>query len=117
VAGPHQLQLCCTNATHHVNYGDSVMAYLLVNQCARPREVMLTLITAQGAIRRPYLGTALTGMENTASLGAVPTGDSWLRIELAASDLGIEGQDLSGIYLDADALHDSRCGATDDSER
>jgi RHS repeat-associated protein len=83
-----------------IQAGDRLVLYMLVNPCAPPREVEVTWY-APGGIRGAYWGAALTGDEsNKVSMGAVPAGGSWVRMEVPANLLpGIEGSALSAVEL------------------
>src|SRR5204863_448079 len=46
-----------------------------------------------------YYGSPLLGGE-AISLGPIPSGESWVRVELPASQVGLEGQNFGAIYFD-----------------
>jgi RHS repeat-associated protein len=81
--------------------GDRLVFYMLMNPCAKPREVEVTWYASGYGPRGAYWGTALTGDESgKVSMGALPTADGWVRMEVPASLLnGVEGNTLYGLAL------------------
>ncbi|MGA8806321.1 MAG: hypothetical protein WB973_00495, partial [Thermoanaerobaculia bacterium] len=80
--------------------GDRLVFYMLINPCSPPREVEVTWY-ATGGIRGAYWGEALTGNEgNKVSMGALPAGGEWVRMEVPANLLpGVEGYGLARLEL------------------
>jgi RHS repeat-associated protein len=81
--------------------GDRLMFYMLINPCAPPREVEVIWYSNNSGVRGAYWGTALTGDEyGRVSMGPLPTGEGWVRMEVPASLLyGVEGGGLYALGL------------------
>jgi hypothetical protein len=62
--------------------GERVSGYLLINECAAPRQVRLTWDSTKGE-QSAYWGENLIG--GGIDMGPVPTGGQWVRFELPAS--------------------------------
>ncbi len=92
-----------TNATQPFSVlpGDRLVFYMLMNPCAKPREVEVTWFSTNSGPRGAYWGSALTGDETgKVSMGALPTADGWVRMEVPASLLyQVEGSSLYALGL------------------
>jgi len=87
-----------------VSAGDKLVAYVLLNECGPPDELMLqwrtgTIAEGNLAYTGCYWGTPHIGGEGSQffSMGPVPTPGVWTRLEIPASALGLEGQTVTEI--------------------
>jgi hypothetical protein len=96
-AGFHEVLFTGATATLTVNPSEAMVSYLLVSVCAAPREIVLGWHTTGGSWVKAYYGQSLIGGEaGMVSLGAVPAGGQWLRVQVPASQLGIVGATVDG---------------------
>jgi RHS repeat-associated protein len=99
--GSHQHYF--TNATTglSVGTGDKMVVYVLLNSCEPPSEIMLQWNVAGSWEHRAYWGPKLIncGGEYWAchSMGALPATGQWVRLEVPASQVALEGTTVSGI--------------------
>lgn len=84
------------NISRQVGYGDIMVYYLLIGTCSPTYEV-LARWQADGATHGAYFGSAGFGGEGTYyfRLGDLPPQGVWTRVEIPASQLGIEGKTVS----------------------
>ena len=85
-----------------LNPGDHLIAYVLLNPCAIPRELELRLQTNGGTTHAAaWWGTTALLHDETPGIfmGALPAAGVWTRLDIAASELGIEGATVWGITL------------------
>ena len=100
-AGLHQHYFSGTSDTLKVGVGDTLYAYVYLDPLNPPREVMLQW--NDGAWEhRAYWGENLIGWgtDNSASrraMGALPPAGSWVRLEVDAALVGLEGRELNGM--------------------
>lgn len=87
-----------------VGSGDKLVAYVLLDECSPPDELMLqwrtgTLAENNLAYVGCYWGTPHVGGEGSlyVSMGPVPQPGVWTRLEIPASAVGLEGQTVTGI--------------------
>jgi len=103
VAGVHQHYFYSATATMPVSVGDSLYAYVYLDPANPPTEVMLQWHTpAGGWEHRAYWGTnnILWGVDGTTSRilrGSLPVTGQWVRLEVPASAVGLEGQTVDGM--------------------
>jgi RHS repeat-associated protein len=85
----------------HVLPGDRLVFYLLMNPCARPREVEISFAVYGYGWEGVYWGEALSGDESgKVSMGALPTSDGWVRMEVPASLINyLEGNSIYGLQI------------------
>ncbi|HEY6138900.1 MAG TPA: hypothetical protein VI670_14160 [Thermoanaerobaculia bacterium] len=96
-SGFHEVLFTGATATLTVNPSEAMVSYLLVSVCAAPREIVLGWHTTGGSWVKAYYGQSLIGGEaGMVSLGAVPAGGQWLRVQVPASQLGIVGATVDG---------------------
>ncbi|HKS22644.1 MAG TPA: hypothetical protein VJZ76_07595 [Thermoanaerobaculia bacterium] len=93
-SGDHQLQVSNASTRLSVGAGDTLVAYVLLNECAPPTELLLTWRTTTGSTAGAYWGTPHGLGEGTSyfSMGSLPAVGTWTRLEVSARQLGIEGQ-------------------------
>src|SRR5439155_1203058 len=85
-----------------VNPGDRLFTYVYLDSANPPREVMLSWFDGASWSHVAYWGENLIpwGTDGTASqrpMGALPTVGQWVRLEVAASAVALEGSTLSGM--------------------
>jgi hypothetical protein len=77
--------------------GDIFFAYLYRDGTEVSAEEMLQICTTEGYwYHRPYWGADILNLERT-YVGPMPDVNTWGRLEVAASMLGVEGEHFSGI--------------------
>jgi len=101
-SGTHQHYFWKTTATLTVGTGDTLFAYVYLDPTNPPSEVMLQWNDGTWE-HRAYWGANLIpgwGINGTASLrnmGALPATGTWLRLEVPAALVGLEGRTLNGM--------------------
>lgn len=102
--GLHQHYFENASQTLTINSGDKLFAYVLVNPCDPPKEVMLQWRDAANGSweHRAFWGADLinAGTPGTASrysMGPLPQSNVWVRLEVPASAVGLEGKTINGI--------------------
>jgi hypothetical protein len=99
-------QLCFWNSPQklQVQLGDTLFAYVYVDPSNPPREVMLQWYSddAEQWEHRAFWGEDIipwgqSGTKSRRQIGELPARGQWVRLEVAAADLGLEGKTLSGI--------------------
>lgn len=94
-----------TSASRSLGVGDTSVVYALVDPCNPPDEIMLQWFEpSTGWEHRAYWGQELfhVGVEGTAGMkriGDVPAAGSWVRLEIPAAEIGMEGRTATGFYL------------------
>jgi len=95
--GFHEMLFTGATSTLAVHPSESMITYLLVSECATPREIVFGWHTASGSWVKAYYGQALIGGEsNMVSLGAVPAPGAWQLVSVSAAALGIQGATVDG---------------------
>jgi hypothetical protein len=100
-SGMHQHFFMSASQTLTVNTGDTLYAYVYIDPANPPSQVMLQWNDGSWE-HRAYWGVnnIYWGTDGTASLrkmGPVPAGGQWTRLEVPASQLGLEGSTISGM--------------------
>ncbi len=102
-SGVHQHYFTNGSANFPVNTGDTLFAYVYLDAANPPTEVMLQWFDGAGWEHRAYWGSSNPinwGVSGTASarpMGALPTTGQWVRLEVPASQVALEGQTVRGI--------------------
>jgi hypothetical protein len=103
VAGPHQHYFYGATGANAltVNAGDKLFTYVYLDPANPPSEVMLQWNDGTWE-HRAYWGSNQInfGVNGTASrryMGPLPSGGQWVRLEVPASDVGLEGRTLQGM--------------------
>ena len=109
-SGMHQHYFTGATATMAVSSGDKLFAYVYLDPGNMPSEVMLQWNDGTGWEHRAYWGTdsIAWGTNGTASrryMGSLPPSGGWMRLEVPASLVGLEGQTVSGMAF---TLYDGR---------
>jgi hypothetical protein len=100
-SGIHQHYFNGASATLAVNSNDCLFAYVYLDPANPPSEIMLQWNNGSWE-HRAYWGanTINNGMDGTASrlyMGPLPASGQWVRLEVAASKMGLEGATLQGM--------------------
>ena len=86
----------------YVNKGDVLFAWVFLDDVIMPNQLFLQWHDGTNW-RRAYWGTnyqevgGLTGTENWRYMGGLPTPDKWVRLEVPASYVGLEGRHVTGM--------------------
>src|SRR5207253_6858487 len=99
--GEHQHYFYNATATLAVAVGDSLFSYVYLDPANPPSEVMLQWNDGSWE-HRAYWGANLIGWGNDRTvsrhaMGALPAVGQWVRLEVAASVVGLEGHVLNGM--------------------
>jgi hypothetical protein len=108
-AGLHQHFFYNATSTLAVSTGDKLFAYVYLDPANAPSEVMLQWNTSTFE-HRAYWGAnniawGVNGTESRRYMGALPPTGQWVRLEVPASQVGLEGQTLNGLAF---TLHGGR---------
>jgi hypothetical protein len=100
-SGAHEHYFNWATTTLPVSAGDALFAYVYLDPANPPGEVMLSW-NADNWEHRAYWGAnnIAYGTDGTASrryVGPLPTPGQWVRLEVPASQVGLEGQTLVGM--------------------
>jgi len=101
-SGIHYHYFADASATVTINSGDTLISYVLLDSANPPREIMLQWFDGASWDHRAYWGENLMvwGADGTASqrpMGGMPAVGQWVRLEVPASLVGLEGRTLSGM--------------------
>jgi RHS repeat-associated protein len=101
-AGEHQHYFYGATQTLQVNPGDRLYAYVYLDPVNTPSEVMLQWNDGSGWEHRAYWGANNLGWgaNETASrryMGPLPATGGWVRLEVPASAVGLEGKTVNGM--------------------
>jgi PKD repeat protein len=109
-SGIHQHYFTGATTTLSVNAGDKLFAYVYLDPANPPKELMLQFNDGTwdhraywGANLIPW-GSPWNGVDRR-YVGPLPPTGQWVRLEVAASELGLEGRKLNGIAF---TLYDGR---------
>jgi hypothetical protein len=95
-------------AGHGVGTGDVLFAWVYIPEQSIPRTVMLEWHDGEGWEHRAFWGVdnIMEGKPNTASryhAGALPAAGKWVRLEVPAAKVGLEGKTLKGMGFKVNA--------------
>lgn len=101
VAGVHQHYFYGATATLSVNTGDKLVAYVYIDPGNLPSEIMLQFNDGTWD-HRAYWGAnnlpwGVDGTDSRRYMGPLPAAGSWVRLEVPASVVGLEGHTLHGM--------------------
>jgi hypothetical protein len=107
--GLHEHYFSWASATLTVATGDTLFTYVYLDPANPPSELMLSWV-GDNWEHRAYWGANLIpyGTDGTASrhyAGPLPPAGQWVRLEVSASAVGLEGQTLTGMSF---SLHGGR---------
>jgi YD repeat-containing protein len=102
--GTHQHLFTGATQTLTIATGEKLFGYVLLNPCDPPDEVMLGWWDGSSWEHRGYWGAnSITyGTDATDSrrrIGDLPATRQWVRLEVAASQVGLEGKTISGVHF------------------
>jgi hypothetical protein len=100
-AGIHQHAFERATDTLTVNRGDSLFSYIYLDAANIPEEVMLQWNDGTWE-HRAYWGAnkiewGTDGTESLRYMGPLPPGGEWVRLEVAASEVGLEDREVNGM--------------------
>ena len=98
----HQHYFTGANPTFAVNTGDVLVAYVFLNPSNPPSEVMLQWNERGSWDHRAYWGAnsinwGTNGTNSRRYMGSLPPTGQWIRLEVPASQIGLEGTALNGM--------------------
>ncbi len=100
-AGLHEHAFTWANTTMSVATGDKLFAWVYLDPSNIPSEVMLSWVADNWEHRAYWGANKITyGTSGTAGrfyAGALPAAGQWVRLEVAASSVGLEGQTVTGM--------------------
>jgi hypothetical protein len=95
-SGFHQHYFSGATTTLTVNTGDTLIAYVYLDPANPPSEVMLQWHDGNnGWEHRAYWGANDIGLGT--NMGSLPATGQWVRLEVPASSVGLEGSTLDGM--------------------
>ncbi|HEU4833526.1 MAG TPA: Calx-beta domain-containing protein [Pyrinomonadaceae bacterium] len=101
VAGVHQHFFLSASQTLTVNAGDTLVAHIYLDPANPPTEVMLQWADDTWEHRAYWgadqLGGGVNGTVSRRPMGALPPTGQWVRLEVPASLVGLEGRTLTGM--------------------
>jgi hypothetical protein len=100
-AGLHEHYFDGATATLDINAGDMLFAYVYMDPANVPSEVMLCWNDGTWEHRAYWGANAITygnnGTDSRRFMGALPAAGQWARLEVPASQVGLEGRTLKGM--------------------
>jgi hypothetical protein len=100
VSGLHNHYFQGATQTLTVNVGEKLFAYVYIDPNNAPSELMLQW--NDGSVwRNAYWGADNITSVNRTFVGPLPASGQWVRLEVAASVLGLEGKTLNGMAFNA----------------
>src|SRR5262245_1669008 len=98
----HQHYFDGASQTLQVNAGDKLYAYVYLDSASTPSEVMLQWNENGSWDHRAYwgannIGWGVDGTESRRYMGPLPAAGAWVRLEVPASAVGLEGKTLNGM--------------------
>jgi RHS repeat-associated protein len=109
-AGLHQHYFYGATQTLQVNAGDRLYAYVYLDPANPPSTVMLQWNDGTWWDHRAYWGAnnlpwGVDGTESKRYMGPLPAAGGWVRLEVPASAVGLEGMTVNGMAF---SLYDGR---------
>jgi|GEM_PF-2426508 len=91
-----------------VNAGDTLFTYVYLDPLNPPREIMLQWREGGSWDHRAYWGAntidwGTNGTDSRRYVGALPAAGGWVRLEVPASSVGLEGRTLNGMAFTLDS--------------
>ena len=85
-----------------INPGDVLFTYVYLDPVYTPNDIMLQWNDGDGWEHRAYWGSnfidlGVTGTESRRFMGGMPPAGRWIRLEVPASYVGLEGKAVSGM--------------------
>jgi len=100
--GEHQHFFTEATATLEIKAGDKLLTWVYLDKDNPPTELMLQWHTDGSWEHRAYWGAnsiewGEDGTESRQSMGALPATGNWVRLEVPAAKVGLEGKTLDGM--------------------
>lgn len=95
-AGENIIGVVNATTTMPVGWGDSLVFYVLMNECATPTKLIAQWVATDGSWGGASWGQSVNGYHH---VGSLPTAGEWTRIEIPASLLNLEAKDIKGFYF------------------
>jgi len=101
-SGEHQHFFFNASATLDVTVGDTLFVYVYLDPANPPSEVMLQWHDGTNWEHRAYWGAnqipwGTNGSASRRSMGTLPAAGQWVRLEVPAALVGMEGRTLKGM--------------------
>jgi plastocyanin len=100
-AGEHQHYFTGATQTLTVNTGDTLIAYVYLDPANIPSEIMLQWNNGSWEHRAYWgansIGWGSDGTVSRINMGALPPAGQWVRLQIPASKVGLEGTVLTGM--------------------
>lgn len=102
VSGMHYHYFSGATSTLQINAGDILVTYVFLDPSSPPQEVLLQWYDGSSWAHAAYWGANLiawgtNGTDSQRPMGALPPTGQWVRLEVPASLVGLEGRTLSGM--------------------
>jgi hypothetical protein len=101
-SGLHDMGVTFQNgAAYAIGSSDTLTFYVLLDECAPPSEVMFRWLTSTGVSKGVYWGTPHNLGEGGpyVSMGALPPAGVWTRIDIPATQLGLDSTTIQGLDM------------------
>jgi hypothetical protein len=102
-SGAHQHYFYNATQTLAVNTGDTLIAYVFLDPVNVPSEIMLQWNDGSWEHRAYWgantIGWGTNGTDSRRFIGALPPAGQWVRLQVPASSVGLEGRVLNGMAL------------------
>jgi hypothetical protein len=100
--GTHQQYFTGASSPLSVNIGDKMVAYVYLSSANSPSEIMLQWNVSGSWEHRAYwgnnsIGWGTNGTDSRRYMGALPATGQWVRLEVPASQVGLEGLSVGGM--------------------
>ena len=100
--GEHQHFFTGATEPFAVVVGDTLFAYVYLDAATPPTEIMLQFHEGESWDHRAYWGAnsiefGADGTESRLSMGALPAAGKWVRMEVPAAKVGLEGKAVDGL--------------------
>ncbi len=101
-AGLHEHWFTGATATMTVNTGDKLFAWVYLDPAAKPAEIMVSWLAADGWEHRAYWGAdrityGVSGGPGRKPMGALPAAGQWVQLVVPASAVNLEGKTITGM--------------------
>src|SRR6267143_3254723 len=101
VGGVHQHYFYGATETLAVNVGNTLIAYVYLDPASPPTEIMLQWNDGSWSHRAYWgannIGFGTDGTDSRRFIGALPALGQWVRLDVPASSVGLEGHVLNGL--------------------
>ena len=101
-SGLHEHWFTGATSTMTVGTGELLFAWVYLDPAAKPTEIMVSWLAADGWEHRAYWGAdrITYGINGTASrkpIGSLPAAGQWVQLQVPASAVGLEGKTITGM--------------------